>query len=169
MEVALDGFITALKVAEAIANERWDVNVMPVHMLYRGEGEPIFVPFHHHQVTLDELKTWAEGMEFTIASMLIIAMDSALKETFGAHPLNDPDVERRAVRCIIYLIRCSSAHDPIRPVWNISSGYNRVWEVPSLGIHLNGPAVNAIPVKASHYGGWSKLKTMTDYVLNQLS
>ncbi len=168
IHAALEVFIISLKVSDAIDKEVWDASALKKHVTWKGKTEPLLVPIHHHKVTTEELKMWTHNQQYYAAAMLAIATDNAVKRFYKNEPWEDPDSERRAARCILYMIRCSAAHNPIRPIWKCTPKYNQVFEVASLNMKLDCPALNGKPVKASDYGGWSKLKMLVDFCLDGL-
>ncbi len=165
IHAALEGFIIALKVSDAVDQERWNADELKKHMQFRGQGEPLWIAIHHHKVSQEELRLWADNMVYYTAAKLAISTDSALDEVFGPDRPKDPDPERRAAICIIYMIRCSSAHNSIRPTWQCNPPYNQSFEVLSVGVKLDCASLHGKPVKASHYAGWVKFKLLVDYCL----
>jgi hypothetical protein len=61
---------------------------------------------------------------------LIIAVDTALDETFGhKNPLNAEDPVD-ALRAIIYMLRCAWSHDMVNPKWELKGDkYRRKYQV----------------------------------------
>jgi hypothetical protein len=138
-------------------------------MIFKGKDEPLGIPIHHHQVSDGELKTWAETMVFSATVIVAIAADEALRRKFYGNPYDDPDFERRAVRSIMYMIRCAVAHNPVRPVWQCKSHYLQTFEIPALRIKLDCASVDGKQVHASDYGGWDKFKRLADRCLERVS
>ena len=166
IRLAKDHLIIAMKVGDAIENDVWDAEVLKKHMLFKGKSEELYIPLHHRKVSTEELKSWAKDQGYYAAAMMAISTDEALEKTFGNNRLSDPDPERRAARCIMFLIRCTAAHTPLRPIWDIRWKYReQVFEVRSIGVTLDCPAVNGKPIKASDYGGWTKFVMLVDYCL----
>jgi hypothetical protein len=61
---------------------------------------------------------------------LIIAVDTALDETFGAkNPFNTQD-PIDSLRAIIYMLRCAWSHDMANPTWELKGDkYRRTYQV----------------------------------------
>ncbi len=166
---ALEVFVITLKVCDAINSGRWTADALKEHVTYKGEKESLWVPIHHHEVTQEGLKSWGDAVLYYSSIMLAIAADEALNRHFGNQPLEEPDLQRRAARCIVYMIRCTGAHQPIRPIWVCKGPYNQVFEVPYLNVRLDCPSVDGQPVKASDFGGWSKLKMLVEFCMQGVS
>ena len=101
---------------------------------------------------------WANRSEDTFEALMtnqlraalmiaVIATDSALTDCFAKgenkEPYNDSDSERRAARCIIHMIRCAFAHQPLEPKWNVTGDeYKNVFTVKSLNFSLDTRTLN---------------------------
>ena len=166
IDAAIEVFIISLKVRDAITHGRWDigslVEKLPLHMKFKGETENTWLRIHHRKIDTEDLKLWADNQEYYAIAMLIVAVDTALEKAFGRNIKSDSDIERRALRAITYMLRCAHAHNPIHPVWVCRGDYRKTFEVPSLGLKLEGARLHGKPVESSDYGGWSKLKLLSD-------
>ena len=170
IELAKDIFIISLKVDEAVRDELWDADDLKPHMMFKGETDKLYRPLHHRKVSQESLKSWANAQVYYSLVMLSIETNDALEKKFGKDRLNDSDAELGAARSIMFLVRTMDAHSPIRPVWNIQNPkYLKVFEIPSLGLSLDGPAIQGKPVKASHYGGWNGFLDLVDYCVKSLT
>lgn len=70
------------------------------------------------------------NLVLSAAAALVIAVDTALDETFGAkNPLNTNDTID-SLRAIIYMLRCAWSHDMANPKWEIKGDkYRRTYQV----------------------------------------
>jgi hypothetical protein len=66
-----------------------------------------------------------------------IAVDTLLAARFKGKPYQDPNPDRRAVRCAVYMIRCAFAHNPISPKWQANCEYREIFSIPSIGYSLD--------------------------------
>lgn len=169
VEGAINAFVIALKVGDAIGDDRFLADSLKTHMLFKGQSDEIWIPIHHREVAQDEFNTWSNDCAYFFAGIMAITIDTALKAEFGEHILQDPDAERKAARVIMYQIRNTVAHDPIRPRWVVSPGFMQVWEVRSVGLTLDCPSINGQPVTARHHGGWGKLWMLANWLSDQMS
>jgi hypothetical protein len=168
LALVIDDFVVALKVGDTIRIGRWKANDLPANMWFGGKsGCKIRIP--HYQISNQELKAWAQRMVYSIIQIVAIAGHEALKRKFPGEPYDDPDMERRAVRCIMYMIRCAYAHDPIQPVWECKNHYRQTFAIPSLDIMLGCANLNGKRVDPSHFGEWHKLKLLADRCLELVS
>jgi hypothetical protein len=114
---AIDQFVVALKVGDAIHRHRWKAEELKKDMLFKGTSENQYILIRHYKLNDEDLKDWAETIVYSAAEIVALAADEALRRMCGDKPYDDPDSERKATRCIMYMIRCAWAHDPVRPVW----------------------------------------------------
>ncbi len=70
------------------------------------------------------------NLVLSATAALIIAVDTALDETFGAkNPLNTQD-PIDSLRAIIYMLRCAWSHDMANPKWELKGDkYRRTYQV----------------------------------------
>ena len=108
-------------------------------------------------------------MVYSMAAMVTLAADEALCQKFKDHRYEDPDLERRAVRCLMYMIRCAIAHGPVNPKWECHPRYRQTFEIPPLGIKIDLASLNEQPWQPRHFGGWTKFKLLADRCLELVS
>jgi hypothetical protein len=169
IRAARELFVIAAKAVIAIGDGTWKPDDLKTHLKIKGESDAEFFEVRHHRVGSDELKVWAWNMHYATIVVLATEVDAALKESIGKHILQDPERERRAARAVMYMIRCSVAHGPIRPVWECSPGYAKVWDVPSAGLSVDLTNLNGQRVRADIHGGWTGFLKLVEYCLQQVS
>ena len=117
-------------------------------------------------ILLEDLKSWARNVQFSLLSTWILMVDRALEEKYGEHRLQDTDLDRQAVRCVIYQMRCAVAHSSYAPRWQVSTGYQRSFtlsNLPSGSVTLNFAQLNGHPLRPSQLGGWYKIFELLEY------
>jgi hypothetical protein len=114
----------------------------------------------------EDLKSWARNVQLSLLSNWILIVDQALKAKHGKDPLQDTDLDRQAVRCVIYQMRCAVAHSSYAPRWQVNKGYQRSFTLSNLisgSITLNFSQLNGQPFKPSQLGGWYKVFELLKY------
>lgn len=165
---AMETLVITVKVSDAIESGRWNAMDLKPHVIFRGTGEPLWMPIHQGELTDKDLHSWTNNVTYYCLGVLLITLEDALNGTFGTDPLGDSDVERRSIRCVVHILRSHFAHHAVRPRWHIKDRYARRWEIPSIGLSLDGPALDGQPVRSSDYGGWTKVLLLADKVRSVL-
>jgi hypothetical protein len=114
----------------------------------------------------EDLKSWAQHVQFSLLSTWILIVDQALEAKYGEHRSQDTDLDRQAVRCVIYQMRCAFAHSGYAPRWQVSKGYQISFTLSNLtsgSIILNFSQLNGQPFKPSQLGGWYKVFELLKY------
>lgn len=108
----------------------------------------------------------------TFASAIIQA-DSSLEKKFklSAHNcLLDQDAPYRDLRCIVYMLRCSCAHNPVNPTWEVGKSFQgQSFQIQSLNISLDTLGKHGASAEVvSDLGGWNKALDLISYIGNIL-
>ena len=93
----------------------------------------------------------------------MIQLDKVLADQFNGARYKDTDPERRAARCVVYMLRCAFAHNPLMPDWNITNpGYAQNFAIPAARFSLDLTNANG---KSLDGGGldWFGLLDLFDY------
>lgn len=163
IRAAWEEFVVALKVSSMIRTGKWHADQLPTHMQFHGEPDPLWTVIHHRRITQDQFLAWASDIVYSTGLLVITAVDEALARKFGVGRVDDENLQRKNARCIVYVIRCAGAHNPVRPRWQFNPPYRKVWELPALGISLDGAALDGKLLLASHFGGWMKFKMLVEH------
>ena len=95
-----------------------------------------------------------------------IQIDSVLTDYFCNKPYLDTDPDRKAARCIIYMIRCAFAHNPLEAKWEIKNQeYSGVFSVPSINFTLDTTNLDGRPLDDANMN-WFRLFDLMDYCEN---
>ncbi len=108
----------------------------------------------------------------TFASAIIQA-DSSLEKKFksNAHScLSDSEAPYRDLRCIVYMLRCSCAHNPVNPTWEVGKSFqNQHFQIPDLNIFLDTSDKHGTSAEVvDDLGGWNKALDLISYIENIL-
>ncbi len=107
------------------------------------------------------LESWANNVMASTLGTLAMAAEGALEAKFGTNgkAYEDKDSNRRAVRCIWYMIRCAFAH-PSKgtPTWSCNKDYQDVFKVNSITIDTR--ALNGQVFSIAHLGGWENIPVL---------
>ncbi len=90
----------------------------------------------------------------------------ALEFLYGDNPINDPDSDLQAARCIIYLISETVAADLMAPVWICPPEYRRPFTVEPADFLLDAAALDGQPVGWEDFGGMDKYLALLDFCAN---
>lgn len=99
-------------------------------------------------------------------AIAVIQTDTVLSDYYKSkgQPYQDTDQERRATRCIIYMIRCAFAHNPLEPKWEVKSdNYKDVFKVPSVRFTLDTRELHGKPFDDIN---WFRLLDLIEYCKN---
>ena len=92
-----------------------------------------------------------------------IQANSALESVYGKQRLDDKDLDRRAARCSIYMMRCSVGHNPLEPIWVCHSGFRERFQVQSIGFVLDMRSLDGQIVEWEQFGGPQKFLDLLNY------
>jgi len=112
------------------------------------------------QISAEDLKGWALNIQTALLGMWILMVDQALEAKHGKDRLQDTDGKRRAIRCVIYQLRCAIAHSSYAASWQVGRGYQCSFTVsglPSGQLILDFSQLNGQPFKPSQFGGWFRV------------
>jgi hypothetical protein len=114
----------------------------------------------------EDLKCWARNIRLSLLSSWILMTNQAIEVKYDKHHLEDTDLDRQAVRCVIYQMRCAFAHGSYDPRWQVSPGYQKSFtlsNLPSGPITLDFAQLNGQQLKPSQQGGWLKVFELLKY------
>ena len=95
-----------------------------------------------------------------------IQIDTVLTEYFRNNPYQDIDPERKAARCIIYMIRCAFAHNPLEAKWEVrNQDYSGVFSVSSINFTLDTTNLDGRPLDDANIN-WYTLLDLMEYCEN---
>lgn len=93
----------------------------------------------------------------------IIQLDKVLADHFVASRYKDPDPERRAARCAVYMLRCAFAHNPLEPTWNVTRAeYAQKFVIPAAGFSIDTTTAHGKPLDSTGLN-WFGLLDLFDY------
>ncbi len=105
--------------------------------------------FEEHPV-----EEWVNNVMIATFGVFSMAAVSALDNQFKADRLIDPELSRRSLRCIWYMIRCAFAHPTAGiPTWNCKGDYAKPFTLRD-SFTLDGLTLNNIPFSIDQLGGW---------------
>jgi hypothetical protein len=159
IRTARDNFYFAVIQWAAMENQRFRYTDLPNEVNWTIEGETrhlkreVRSEVGFRKLVLNQLRA--------ALAISVLEIDSVLADYFGNKPYVDPNDERRAARCIIYMIRCAFAHNPLEPKWNVTGDhYKGVFTVPSANFTLDTRDINGKPLDQVN---WFGLLDLMDY------
>ena len=118
-----------------------------------------------------DLEAWANSTMIATFATLAMAADAALEDRFVNEPprLDDSDPDRRALRCIWYMIRCAFAHPSAGvPTWESRGDYQSLLSLPG-SFSIDGTLLHGAPFAIDHLGGWRLVPSFLEYTNRALN
>jgi hypothetical protein len=106
----------------------------------------------------------SKNMYQTALGTCFIAFDESLHDLFGDRPTN-PDNDINSLRIIVYMMRCSFAHNPAEPKWEIHETFQKMVKIQEIDFTIDFSQLDGIPVKYEHHGGSKGLMDLMSYCL----
>ncbi len=134
------------------------------------DGAPGLTIKFPESLTPEALQDWAQNAMIATFGMFAMAADGALEAAYTGlgTRLDDPDGDRRNLRCIWYMIRCAFAHPSAGvPTWECRGKYQSRFTLPG-SFTLDGALLHSQPFSIGQLGGWHHvyvLLTSTDNTL----
>ena len=114
------------------------------------------------------MSNFAANMRLCMLGTCFIVMDEALDNVFGKKPEDYADNDTDALRAIVYMLRCATAHGPTAPRWQASGIYNRIFRINEIGYKIDATQLDGKIVKHGDYGALKGVITLLDYTLEVL-
>jgi hypothetical protein len=167
LKIIKDDLLIALSMDEAITSGMIVPSMFSTQVTMRDVpgGKTVSVS-RDGPILQEDLKNWARHVQLSLLSTWTLMVDQALEKKYGKHHLQDKDPDRRAVRCIIYQMRCAFAHSSFAPKWQVKLGYRRSFtlsNLPSGSITMNFAQLDGQPLKPSQHDGWYKVFELLQY------
>ncbi|MFC1937578.1 hypothetical protein ACFLWY_03355 [Chloroflexota bacterium] len=160
IRTARDNFFFAALQWAAMENGRFKYTDLPTGFNWTIDGETRYLKWEHR--TEKGFRVWVLNQLRAALAVAAIQIDSVLRDYFGNEPYQDTDHERRAARCIMYMIRCAFAHNPLEPKWEVrGKHYADVFSVASANFTLNTGGLNGKSLDDANIN-WFKLLDLMD-------
>ena len=92
----------------------------------------------------------------------------ALESLYGNSPIQDPDSDLQAARCILYLISRTVDADLMAPVWVCPPEYRRTFTVGPADFHLDAAALEGKEVCWDDFGGMDQYLALLEFCGNSV-
>ena len=117
------------------------------------------------ELSRTEEKTGAQILEFIGAYLMITQIHKVLLIEWGQNAIEDNDPVKRSIFQVVRLIRNAFAHDPLKPVWDISSSaVDQEFEISDI-LKLKTNDLHGKRLDRSHYGGPLALLLLAEFIL----
>ncbi len=167
IRTARDNFSFAALQWASMENGRLKYTDLPTGFNWTIDGETRY--FKWAPRTEKGFRIWVLNQLRAALAIAAIQIDSVLSDYFCNKPHEDTIHERRAARCIMYMIRCAFAHNPLEPKWNVTGrSYADVFTVPSASFTLDTRGLNGKPIDEKGIN-WFKLFDLMDYCATLVS
>jgi len=120
------------------------------------------------ELTKTEERKGANILEHVGIYMMMLQLNQVLKDEWGDNRIYSKDKDIQNVSQIVRLIRNAFAHDPFKPMWDISkSAKNRVFEIPKV-LTLKTHNLHDKRVQPKDYGGQLALLRLVEFAERKL-
>ncbi|MBU4076179.1 MAG: hypothetical protein KKI06_05670 [Euryarchaeota archaeon] len=121
------------------------------------------------ELTKPEEKIGARILEFVATYIMILQLNKVLEDEWGKNRLQSEDKEIQNISQVVRLIRNAFAHDPLKPVWDISkSTMNMEFEITNI-LTLRTHNLHGKKLDRYDYGGPLALLRLIQYVKNKMT
>ncbi len=148
----------------AMKNNRFRYSCLPNGFNWTIEGETRLIKWTRSE---EGFRTQVTNQLRAALAVLVVETDSSLTDHFlGEQPHEDRDDERRAARCIIYMLRCAFAHHPLQPTWNVTNDKykGKFFVVPPVDFKLDTMGLHGKPLDVEDLN-WFKLLDLIDHCI----
>ena len=87
----------------------------------------------------------------------------ALEAVRPGTPLDEPDPDLRAARCVFYLLNQALTRNMMTPVWASPPEYARRFAVPAAGFYLDAAALEGKAITWDQFGGLTRYLSLLEY------
>ncbi|MFA4935770.1 MAG: hypothetical protein WC568_08045 [Candidatus Methanoperedens sp.] len=116
------------------------------------------------ELTKSEEKIGARILEFVGTYIMTLQLNKVLEDEWGKNRLQSKDKEIQNISQVVRLIRNAFAHDPLKPVWDISkSTMNKEFEIPNI-LTLKTHNLHGKRLDRKDYGGPLALLRLIQYI-----
>lgn len=154
---ARDTWLTTFQLMAAIKEGMLEKMQWPTELFLTTEpGEPGLSLRFPKSIAQAALEDWGQDTMVATFGMFAMAAHGALAAAYGLQhaTLEDPDPNRRTLRCIWYMIRCAFAHPSAGvPTWKFRSSYRAPYALPG-SFTIDGNSLDGQPFSIDLLGGW---------------
>ena len=116
----------------------------------------------------DSLIQISQNLYRTALGTCFIAFDEALSDLFGdAQPI-EPNNDINSLRIIIYMMRCSFAHNPAEPKWDIHPRYRTLVKIQEIDFAMDFSHLHGKLVSFKQHDGSEGLMKLMAHCLNTI-
>jgi hypothetical protein len=121
---------------------------------------------------IGDIKTWSYNLANIAKGACFVAFDEALDSIYGGKGNDFPkegdlNTEQGKLRILVYMIRCSFAHNPAHPTWQLYGKYAEIgtMKLRDIGFELDMSALNGKTLSDSQLGGFEQLVKLMEHCL----
>ena len=97
----------------------------------------------------------------------VLQTHRTLESVYDGPPLQDPNQDRKAARCAIYLLNNSMRRGMLTPTWSCPLGFRRNFKVASISFALDASELDGKTVYWDDFGGLEKYLELLAYLAEQ--
>ena len=130
-----------------------------------GRVVEIFNPLELHGE--EDLFRGATNQVRAAFAFSVLQAHRTLESVYDGPPLQDPDQDRKAARCAIYLLNNSMRRRMLTPTWSCPLGFRRSFKVGSISFSLDASELDGKTVFWDDFGGLEKYLELLAYLAEQ--
>jgi len=130
-----------------------------------GQVVEIFNPLELHGE--EDLVRCATNQVRAAFAFSVVQTQRTLESVYDGPPLQDPDQDRKAARCAIYLLNNSMRRGMLTPTWSCPLGFRRSFKVGFISFSLDASELDGKTVFWDDFGGLEKYLELLAYLAEQ--
>jgi len=130
-----------------------------------GRVVEIFNPLELHGE--EDLVRCATNQVRAAFAFSVVQTQRTLESVYDGSPLQDPDQDRKAARCAIYLLNNSMRRGMLTPTWSCPLGFRRSFKVGFISFSLDASELDGKTVFWDDFGGLEKYLELLAYLAEQ--
>ena len=93
----------------------------------------------------------------------VLQTQMTLEQVYRKTPLEEPDPDLRAARCVIHLLAASLRRSLLNPVWDCPPAYRKLFEVLPVSFVFDATEIDGEPVGWEQFGGLERFVALLGY------
>ena len=130
-----------------------------------GRVVEIFNPLELHGE--EDLVRCATNQVRAAFAFSVVQTQRTLESVYDSPPLQDPDQDRKAARCAIYLLNNSMRRGMLTPTWSCPLGFRRSFKIGFISFSLDASELDGKTVFWDDFGGLEKYLELLAYLAEQ--
>jgi hypothetical protein len=126
-----------------------------------GRAVKVYTPLEVHDTR--ELVRCVNNQVRGAFAFSVLQANRVLEAVYGNSPIQAPQSNLQAARCILYLLSKSVSRDLLRPAWDCPPEYRRSFSIPEASFVLDASQLHGRKVCWDQFGGLQKYLDLLQY------